>query len=181
MGPGTQHRPHHQSSELPGHRIRSLLSTHATVPSSSWVAFSSWAGITLDLDSVDRCIRQLWYDRHFNRMFVPQTPNFKTNYQNTYAVCTPMFKAALFTITKTWKQSKCPLTDGFVVVVQLLSHVGLFATSLPITNSWSLLKLMSIELVMLSNRLILCHPLLLLLSIFPTIRVFSNESGLHIR
>ena len=47
--------------------------------------------------------------------------------------------------------------------------------SLSITNSWSLLKLMSIEWVMPSNHLILCHPLLLLPSIFPSIRVFSNE------
>ena len=62
-----------------------------------------------------------------------------------------------------------------IPVVQLLSRVGLFPTpwtaarqaSLSITNSWSLLKLMSIELVMPSNHLILCHPLLLLLSIFP--------------
>ena len=53
--------------------------------------------------------------------------------------------------------------------------------SLSITNSWSLLKLMSIELVMPSNQLILCHPLLLPPSIFPSIRVFSNESVLHIR
>ena len=75
------------------------------------------------------------------------------------------------------------------VSVQLLSHVRLFATpwtaacqaSLSITNSWSLPKLMSIELVMPPNHLILCHPLLLLPSIFPSIRVFSNESALHIR
>ena len=53
--------------------------------------------------------------------------------------------------------------------------------SLSITNSRSLLKLMSIELVMPSNHLILCHPLLLLPSIFPSIRVFSNESALCIR
>ena len=53
--------------------------------------------------------------------------------------------------------------------------------SLSITNSWSLLKLMSIESVMPSNHLILCCPLLLLPSIFPSIRVFSNESVLHIR
>ena len=53
--------------------------------------------------------------------------------------------------------------------------------SLSITNSWSLLKLMSIELVMPSNHLILCCPLLLLPSIFPSIRVFSNESVLRIR
>ena len=52
--------------------------------------------------------------------------------------------------------------------------------SLSITNSQSLLKLMSIELVMSSNHLILCHPLLLLPSIFPSIRVFYNESVLHI-
>ena len=53
--------------------------------------------------------------------------------------------------------------------------------SLSITNSWSLLKLVSIESVMPSNHLILCHPLLLLPSIFPSIRVFSNESVLSIR
>ena len=53
--------------------------------------------------------------------------------------------------------------------------------SLTITNSWSLLKLMSIESVMPSNHLILCHPLFLLPSIFPNMRVFSNESALHIR
>ena len=73
--------------------------------------------------------------------------------------------------------------------VQLLSRVRLFVTpwtaacqaSLSITNSWSLPKLMSIELVLPSNHLILCHPLLLPPSLFPSIRVFSNESALHIR
>ena len=73
--------------------------------------------------------------------------------------------------------------------VQLLSCVRLFVTpwtaarqaSLSITNSWSLLKLMPIKLVMPSNHLILCHPLLFLPSIFPSIRVFSNESVLCIR
>ena len=73
--------------------------------------------------------------------------------------------------------------------VQSLSCVWLFATpwtaacqaSLSITNSWSLLKLTSIELVMPSNHLILCCPLLLPPSIFPSVRVFSNESFLHIR
>ena len=53
--------------------------------------------------------------------------------------------------------------------------------SLSITNSWSLLKLMTIELVMPSNHLILCHPLLLSPSIFPSIRIFSNESVLCIK
>ena len=73
--------------------------------------------------------------------------------------------------------------------VQLLSHVRVFATpwttahqaSPSITNSWSWPKLMSIESVTPSNYLILCCPLLLLPSIFPNIRVFSNESALHIR
>ena len=73
--------------------------------------------------------------------------------------------------------------------VQLLSRVRLFATqwiaarqaSLSITNSRSLLKLMSIESVMPSSHLILCHPLLLLPPIPPSIRVFSNESTLHMR
>ena len=73
--------------------------------------------------------------------------------------------------------------------VQSLSYVQLFATpwtaarqaSLSITNSRSLLELMSLESVMPSNHLILCHLLLLPLSIFPSIRVFSNESVLHIR
>ena len=71
--------------------------------------------------------------------------------------------------------------------VQSLSRVQLFATpmaahqaSLPITNSRSLLKLVSIESVMPSNHLILCRPLLLPPSIFPSIRVFSNELVLHI-
>ena len=70
--------------------------------------------------------------------------------------------------------------------VQSLSHVQLCATpwtaarqaSLSITNSQSLIKVMSVELVMPSNHLILCRPLLLLPSIFPSIRVFSNESVL---
>ena len=53
--------------------------------------------------------------------------------------------------------------------------------SLSITNSWHLLKLMFVESVMPSNHLILCHPLLLLPSIFPSIRAFSNKSVLHIR
>ena len=88
-----------------------------------------------------------------------------------------------------------------VVLVQSLSHVQLFVTpwtavcpaSLSFTISWSLFKLMSIESMMPSNHLILCHPLLLrlsfilcrllllLLSIFASIRVFSNELALHIR
>ena len=76
-----------------------------------------------------------------------------------------------------------------MIVAQSLSPVWLFATpqtaarqaSLSMTISQSLLKFVSTESVMPPNRLILCHPLLLLPSIFPSIRIFSNESALHIR
>ena len=81
------------------------------------------------------------------------------------------------------------MEEGVGSSVQLLSHVRLFVTPwtaahqafLSITNSQSLLKFMSIESVMPSNHLILCQPLLLPPSIFPSIRVFSNESVLCIR
>ena len=75
------------------------------------------------------------------------------------------------------------------IIVHLLSHVQLLVTpwtaacQAPLSSSisWSLLKLMSLELRMPSNHVILCHPLLLLPSIFPSIRAFSNESVFHIR
>ena len=78
--------------------------------------------------------------------------------------------------------------ERIIVVVQLLIHVQLFVTpwtagpqaSLSFTISWRLFKFMSIESVMPSNHLILCHPLILSPSLFPSIRVFSNESVLHI-
>ena len=81
------------------------------------------------------------------------------------------------------------LPPSLISSVQSLSRIRLFSTpwtaarqaSLSFTISWSLLKLMSIKLVMPSNHLIFCCPLLLLPSIFPSIRVFSNESVLHIR
>ena len=86
---------------------------------------------------------------------------------------------------------KLIIYDSYWVIssVQTLSCVRLFATpwaaahqsSLSITNSWSSPKLMSIESVMPSNHLIFCYPLILLPSIFLSIRVFSNESALHIR
>ena len=84
---------------------------------------------------------------------------------------------------------KIIITERTLVQFSSLSRVRLFATpwtaacqaSLSITISWSLLKLMSIELVMPSNHLILCRPFLLPSSIFPSISVFSNESTLRIR
>ena len=83
-----------------------------------------------------------------------------------------------------WMEKHCVFSSG-----QLLSPVWFFATpqtaahqaSLSITNCWSFLKLMSIELVMPSNHLILSPPLLLLPSIFPSTRFFSNESVLQMR
>ena len=97
-----------------------------------------------------------------------------------------------FILNTTLAASRQVLVHVFLLLftsVQSLSHVRLFATpwiaarqaSLYITNSRSSLKLMSIKSVMPSSHLILCHPLLLLPSIFPSIRVFSNELALRIR
>ena len=80
------------------------------------------------------------------------------------------------------------IIELYIVVIQSLSPVQFLVTpwtaahqaSLPFTISLSFLKLMSIESVMPSNHLIVCHPLLLPPSVFPSIRVFSNESALHI-
>ena len=91
----------------------------------------------------------------------------------------------LYTNPRIYKYCHCVQFSS----VQSLSCVWLFATpwtaerqaSLSITNSWSSPKFMSIESVMPSNHLIICRPLLLLLSVFPSIRVFSNESALRIR
>ena len=91
--------------------------------------------------------------------------------------------------TRLWQPLGGPFSSVPFSSVQLLSHVRLLATpwtatrqaSLSITNSRSLLKLMPIESMMPSNHLILCCPLLLLPSVFPSIRVFSNESALPIR
>ena len=105
------------------------------------------------------------------------------------------FLDCIVTCDKKWILWQLAMTSSVVrlrrssiILVQSLNRVRLYATpwtaachvSLSITNSWSLRKLMSIESVMPSNHLILCYPLLLLPSIFPSIRVFSNESVLHI-
>ena len=75
----------------------------------------------------------------------------------------------------------CSVQFSRSVVSDSLQPHGLQHARPPITNSRSLLKLMSIESVMPSNHLILCRPLFLLPSVFPRIRVFSNESALHVR
>ena len=89
-----------------------------------------------------------------------------------------------FSTKKKWEENNAEEGCCLSVVQLCLTATPWTAAhqaSLSITNSQSLLKLMSIELVMPSNHLILCFPLLLLPSIFPGIRVFSNESVLHIR
>ena len=88
-----------------------------------------------------------------------------------------------------WTKAKSLPSFSFVAAVQSLSHVLPFATpwtaarqaSLSITISPSFLKLVSIESMMPSNHLILCHPPLLLPAVFPSIRIFSHESALRIR
>ena len=121
-------------------------------------------------------------------------------------MCTLTFIVTLFTIAKMWtqvstdkkldKQHVVHIFDPLYLQVlhtfssiKLLSHVQLFANpwtaahqaSLSITNSQNLLRLMSIKSVIQPNHLILCRPLLLLPSIFPSFKVFSNESVLCIR
>ena len=102
--------------------------------------------------------------------------------------CVPRWKGAQYILDIKHADNE-QLTLMESSVVQSLSRVRLFVipwttahqASQSLTLSWSLLKLMSIELVMPSNHLILCCPLLLLPLIFPSIKVFSNESALHIR
>ena len=113
-----------------------------------------------------------------------------------FSIYFPLSHIQFFRFTSIrWVSSLGSLADcaicqqGLVLSVQLLSRVRRFATpwtaahqaSLSITNSWSLLKLMSIKSAMPSNHLILCSPLLPPPSIFPSNRIFSNESVLHIR
>ena len=102
--------------------------------------------------------------------------------------CLEIFSALQFQKTTSFPFSSLPLLSSvqFSSVTQscpILCDPIIAArqASLSITNSRSLLKLMSIELVMSSNHLILCHPILLLLPVPPSIRVFSNESTLHMR
>ena len=126
--------------------------------------------------------------------------------QMDYILCNQGWRSSLQTV-KTWYGADCGSEHQLLIAkfrlkvkklgkttrpfssLQLLSRVQLFATpwtaacqaSLSINNSWCPAKPMSIESVMPSNHLILCHPLLLQPSIFPSIGVFSNESALHIR
>ena len=109
------------------------------------------------------------------------------NYHNPYFT-SPNSKSS-FVIIADFRDTRNHCILYLFSSVQSLCRVQLFATpwtaarqaSLSITNSWSLLKLMSIESVMPANHFIVCCPLLLLPSVFPSIRVFSNESAVRIR
>ena len=108
---------------------------------------------------------------------------FLTQRSNPYLLCFLHWQAISLPLAPSGKAQWLPIQFSSV---QSLSRVRLFTTaacqaSQSITNSQSLLKLMSIESVMPSNHPILCHPLFLLLSVFPSIRIFSNESVLCIR
>ena len=130
--------------------------------------------------------RDAWLLNPQNRLpsFIHILSQFRTSFESFLQ---PMRHSPILMIFPT----SCIIILALPVLftVQWLSHVHVFATpwtvvrqaSLSFTISWSLLKLMSIELMMPSNHLILCHPLLLLPSIFPSIRVFSSELALCIR
>ena len=136
----------------------------------------------------------------FSLMFLPSAMSWTDGCVLKTPAINLFFLVSLFnSISTMWRLFLCNLVSYlklwcicilfFIFVVQSLSHVQLFATpwtaarkaSLSVTSSQSLLKLMSIESVMPSNHLILCRPLLLLPSVFPSLRVFSNESTLCIR
>ena len=128
-----------------------------------------------------------------NKLPLGRSPGQKLRFSYEFWEQIPRFKCQLYMCmclcVCVSGQAAGTLPQGPIHSVQLLSRVWLFATPwttahqafLSVTNSWSLLKLMSIQLVMPSNHLILCHPLLLLPSIFPSIKVFSKESVLLIR
>ena len=119
-------------------------------------------------------------------MIISWAPSLLFSHYNYLSICTTSCTHS--TVLHPEKKNTMHLISGFSTV-QLLSRIRLFATpwtaawqtSLSITNFRSLPKLMSIESMMPSNHLILCHPLLLPPSIFPSIRVFSNKSVLCIR
>ena len=132
------------------------------------------------------CLISLLYFSSFSQFQVFNN-NFSCNsFTTTFIDFFPHFHVSSHGFICKWTLKVLSDNDIQISSVQLLSHVLLFATpwtavcqaSLSITNSWSLLKLMSIESVMPSNHLILCRPLFLLPSIFPSIRVFSNDSVL---
>ena len=132
-----------------------------------------------------------WW-RHYGKQYAHSSRKLKIELPYDLTIIyIPLYKSRgnRITISKRYCTPVFTATWVTIISLQLLSHVWLFVTpwtaahqaSLSITSSQSLTKLISIESVMPSNHLILYHPLLLLPSIFPSIRVFSNESVLWIR
>ena len=117
--------------------------------------------------------------------------SYETRYFVVMCLHSSLFQKKILCLMFHWRSGAKKWVRGIiiVVVVQSLSRVQLFVTpwiaacqaSLSFTISWTLLKLMSIESVIPFNHFMLCHPLLLLLSVFPSIRVFSNEWAHRIR
>ena len=136
----------------------------------------------------------IYLQNQFNLVYkrlleMPDSRNAQINKYNTLDLC-GVFGSAKETNLHLMSVQRVVAVSTHISSVQFSHSVvsncvttwtAALQASLSITNSWSLLKLMSIESVMPSNHLILCHPLLLLPSIFPSIRVFSNESTLCIR
>ena len=136
--------------------------------------------------TIKTVLRQIFTHRtaqnaHASYYQVPCFHKEQIKTQPSWSVHLPSLKS------RNWNEQA--LSIFVIVIVQLLSQVRLFATpwtvahqpSLSFSIFWSLLKLMSIESVMSSNHLILCHPLLLLPSVVLSIRVFSNKSALCLR
>ena len=162
-----------------------------------WLVSAWHILLHLFLFSTFLCVRD-WLDVYwFHFLFLWTQDTFPKSFYSYFGTTRGMWAEVMYTPSRTGPQNVmhglwCSLSPAHMAqfsLVQSLSHVRLFATpwtaarqaSLSIANSQSLLKLMSIELVMPSNRLILLCPLLLLPSIFPSIRVFSNESVICIR
>ena len=142
-----------------------------------WLFVNSWTVVRQDPLSMGFSKQEYWRGLPF-----PTPGDFPDPGIESPSPVAPALQADSFQVS----YQGIPL---YLLSVQSLSHVRLFMnpwtaahqTSLSITNSWSLFKLISIESVMPSNHLMLCHPLLWLSSIFPSIRVFSSDSVLRIR
>ena len=144
----------------------------------------AWHAAVHGVTELDTTERLNWLDWRSN---IKKYLNICCNFLNETLNYTTHTSSVLMT---SFKESMQIISPSLLFSsVQSLSHVQFFETpwtaahqsSLSLTISWRLLKLMSIELVMPSNQLILCHPLLLPPSIFPSIRVFSNKSVLCIK
>ena len=158
----------------------------------SWKDIPLWSWIgRLNIVKMDILPKEIY---RFNAISIEISRAFSTDLEQIIFIIVWKHKRPWVAKTILKKKNRirgitCLISDYTISSVQSLSHVWLFVTpwtamhqvSLSITNSWNLVKLMSIELMMPSNNLTLCCPLLLLPSIFSSIRVFSHESVVHIK